>query len=428
MKMRYILFLIVVPVILVQSQSQSKLLKDFTAKSLIPASVADGKLTIKNKEWPVEIESDNGVVNKIKLMRAGVLEENYQPDVPAYSSYFYTPDNRICYLNDVFIYYKMVSGEPQIGYVLASNAEKLQSLDPAKLKSELMEYFSQVSVEQRGAKESFKGDLALNKEKEKLANSIKGKNIKSLEIQWLTPASQTGMQSKIQFGIKAVDDKGTVFSTDNLGGKTPWEDFIITSKGAVPGDEYLTVETDAALIPNDIVSVQVKSKHHQALVTSSTIKLSYSTPVKLAFTGKHGCPPLVSGTGTSGGYAADAELNICNSKDNEFVLIEVKVSGNATQRVKLKKGVAFYFDISGGGGCSGRGEKSQNGGKGGNGGDGGNLTINKDPKLQGEVLNLYNYGGKGGKGGSGKPYDGPAGNNGRDGKQTINIKPIQLNF
>jgi hypothetical protein len=410
------------------SQNQNVLLKDFKSVSLTPATVVSGKVEIKTKQWPVTIELQGENVTKIVLMRAGILEEIYQPDVPSYPSYFFTSDNRLCFLKGIFIYYRMKSGDPDISYLLSDDVEKLKTADANKIKQELIDYFAQIKVEQAGAKENLKEELSANKEKEKLENSIKGKNIRSIEIVWLTKDSETGMQSKIQFGIKATEASGKIFSTDNLGGKTSWEDFEIISKGAVSGDEYLTVETDATKIPNDMVNLTVKSKHHPGLSANSSIKVSYVTPVKLSYAGKHGCPPLVSGTGTRGGRAPDAELSVCNSKDNQFVLIEVKIGGVVLHKVKLKKDVGFYLDVTGGGGCSGRSQKSSNGEKGGDGGDGGNIIVNKSPGLSGDNLNLYNSGGKGGVGGKGKPFDGPTGNNGKSGATSNFTKAIQLNY
>ncbi len=411
-----------------KSQNQNVLLKDFKSNSLTPATVVSGKVEIKNKQWPISLEFQGAIISKIVLMRAGILEEIYQPDVPSYPSYFYTSENRLCFLKGMFIYYKMNSGVPDISYLLSDDAEKLKTADANKIKQDLIDYFAQIKTEQIGAKENLKEEISANKEKEKLENSIKGKSIKKIEIVWLTKETETGMQSKIQFGLKATDANGKIFSTDNIGGKTSWEDFDISSKGAVPGDEYLTVETDAAKISNDIVSLTVKSKFHPGVTANSSIRLSYATPVKLIYTGKHGCPPLTSGTGTRGGAAADAELNVCNSKDNQFVFIEVKIGGSILHRVKLKKDIGFYLDISGGGGCSGRSHNSSNGEKGGDGGDGGNITVNKSSGLTGENLNLYNSGGKGGKGGSGKPFDGPTGNSGKSGITNYNTKSIQLNY
>lgn len=411
------------------TQSQSELLKAFTADKLIPASNNAGKLEVKTKEWPIRIERNGNNISKIILMRAGILEEVYEPDVPGYSSYFYSATTRICYLNGVFIYYKMSANRVEISYVLGTSANELQNQKLDKLSVAATDYWAAVRNQQADAKNNLKEDLAAQKEKEKLANSIKGKNIQKLEIVWLSNASETGMQSKIRFGVKATDNTRNVFSTDNLGGKTAWEDFEITCKGAVPGDEYLTVDTDGSKIPNDQVELSVKSRHHPNLIAKSSIRLAYKTPVRLSYPGANGCPPLVAGTGTSGGAAPSATLNVCNSPDGNYVLIEVKINGQTLHRVKLAPGVPFYLDITGGPGCSGRSTSNDyQGGKGGNGGNGGSVTINKSGSLRGDNITVYTEGGRGGNGGKGSGISGPAGSNGRSGTKSVSTSSINLNF
>lgn len=427
MKKTVILIWLMVAALDLFSQSQSQLLKGFSAKELWPAGVAGGKVEVKNKVWPITIEWSGNDISKIVLLRAGVLEEIHAPNIPGYPSYFYNGANRICFIDGVFVYYTTQSNEILISYVLSPDKDKLSSVDPSALRQKLSEYFLQVSSQQNTAREEYKSDINAEKEKEKLAHSLKGKSIKSMEIVWLTNESQTGMQSQISFGVKAIDANGKVFSTDNIGGKTPWDDFEITCTGAVPGDGKLTVDTDASKIPGDKATVRVKSKHHASLVASSSINIAFNTPVKLSYAGKHGCPPLTSGTGTGGGRGSDAMLNVCNSADGMYVLIEVYINGVSVHKVKLQKGVALYLDISGGPGCSGRSEKGKQGGKGGSGGAGGSLIINKDPSTTGDNIIYYTNGGRGGKGGDGV-ISGDSGRNGDDGSVIVNSKSIKLNF
>lgn len=428
-KFYYIIFYILC-FVKVHSQSQSELLKNFSAKSLFPASVTNNtQKEIKAKEWPINIEVSGSSVTKITLLRAAVLEEIFQPDVPKQSSYFFNTETRVCFYNGIFHYYKVSSGGILLLYILADSKEKLQNYDVSKAENSLVDYFEQLRTQQKGAKETLVADIEATKEKERLENSLKGKNIKSMEVVWLTKDSETGLQSKIQFGVKATDANGKVFSTDNLGGKTAWDDFVITSIGAVPGDEYLTVETDASKIINNKVSVTVKNKHQSSISTSSSIKMSYVTPVKLDYWGKSGCPPLTSGTGTRGYPGSDVSINVCNSADNEYVLAEVNVSStSAIHKIKVKKGVLLQIDVTGGPGCSGHSVNSGQGGKGGDGNRGGDVTVNKSASLSGDNIVIYNKGGKGGKGGKGKPYEGPSGSNGTDGTINYNTKTIQLNF
>jgi hypothetical protein len=121
--------LLVIFIATLVSQNQNDKLSSFNAASLIPASVTNNKLEVKTKVWPITLERQGNSVSKIILLRAGVLEEIYQPDVPSFPSYFYTSDNRLCFINDVFVYYKMNSGTPSISYVLADNVDKLNNCD-----------------------------------------------------------------------------------------------------------------------------------------------------------------------------------------------------------------------------------------------------------------------------------------------------------
>ena len=411
-------------------QSQSELLKDFNSKTLVPASVIKNQTKeIKVKEWLISIETTNSNISKLTLWRAGVLEEIYEPDIPLMPAYFYNNQARICYIDGIFHYYRQGQNTISILYILADSKEKLEAYDVTKAEKNVLEYLQKMSVLQRGAKQEFVGNLEAEKEAEKLANSLKGKTIKSLEIVWLTKEAETGLQSKIQFGVKAMTADGNVFSTDNLGGKTPWDDFIITSIGAVPGQEYLTVETDVTKIPNDKVTLTVKNKYTPAISTSSSIKISYATPVTLSFPGAEGCPPLRSGTGTSGGRAQNIQLKVCNSADNQFVLIEVQPEIGPTYKLKLQRGVQLTIGANGGYGCSGNSSSTNAaGGKGGNGGDGGIVTLLKSANLSGDNIVIYNAAGKGGKGGKGTAYDGPSGNNGKDGIIKNIISAVQLNY
>jgi hypothetical protein len=412
------------------AQSQSELLKDFSSKTLVPATVIkNSSKEIKTKEWLISIETTNSNISKITLWRAGVLEEIYEPDIPSMPSYFYNNQARICYLNGVFHYYRPGQNSISVLYLLADNKEKLEVYDVTKTEKNILEYLEKMRVQQRGAKEAFVSDLEDKKEEERLANSLKGKNIKSLEIVWLTKDTETGMQSKIQFGVKALATDGKIFSTDNLGGTTPWDDFTITSVGAIPGQEYLTVETDVTKILNDRVSVTVKNKFSPTITASSSIKISYATPVNLLFTGRQGCPPLISGTGTSGGRAQTLQLTVSNSYDNQYVLIEIVPEVGSIHKLKLQKGVRLAIDATGGNGCSGQSSSnSSSGGRGGNGGNGGIITIIKSANLLGDNIAIFNTGGRSGKGGKGVSYEGAKGNNGGDGVTEIIISAIQLNY
>jgi hypothetical protein len=252
-------------------------------------------------------------------------------------------------------------------------------------------------------------------EKEKLENSIKGKDIKKIEIVWISPESECGMQSKIKYGIKATAADGKVFSTPNLGGKTPFEDYDLTCIGAQPGDEALQVESDASKIKNNQITLTAKSKYH-ALSTTSSIKLSYNTPVSLAYRGEPGCgTAMYSVSGRSGGRGKNLVINATANASGDLILVEVVDAMNSTvlARIKVRPGVTVTIDISGG-----------------NGGHAGDVIINRDPSAMGLSLNIIANGGNGGKGGKGAHIglNGSDGSSGDDGSKTENISSVQLNF
>ncbi|MCB0457700.1 MAG: hypothetical protein KDC91_08155 [Flavobacteriaceae bacterium] len=412
------------------AQSQSQLLNGFTATSLIPASVVGNRtMEIKTKEWPITLERQAGVVSKILLKRAGVLDEVYEPDILNKSAYFFNTKNRVCYFDGIFHYYQPGQNSINILYLLADSKQKLEQYDVAKAESKLKSYFEEMRIQQKEAKADLVANLEEAKEQERIANSLQGKNIKALEIVWLTNESQTGMQSKIQYGVKAIDAQGNTFSTDNLGGKTAWDDFTITSIGAIPAPEYLTVDTDASKIKGDKVTLTIKNKYNTAITTTAAIKMSYATPIQLSYPGANGCPPLTAGTGTRGGNATSMEVKMCNSTDGAYVLMQVTQGGTVLHRLKLKKGVGVTLNVTGGPGCSGRSTSNEaTGGRGGNGGDGGNVTIFKSSTLSGDALTIYNNGGSGGRGGKGTLYTGQDGSKGRDGVTKYNTTAVSLNF
>jgi hypothetical protein len=430
MKHFIIFSLFVLSTLHINAQNQTKLLQQLTANSLIPASVVQNKTKdIKTKGWPITIETQNGQVSKIILKRAGVIDEFYEPDIPKNPAYFYNNKNRIVFFDGILHYYQPGQNSINILYLLSDSKQKLEAYDVTKAEGKLKAYFEQMRIQQKDAKEDLVANLEKAKEEERIANSLQGKNIKSLEIVWLTKDSETGMQSKIQYGVKAIDAGGTVFTTDNLGGKTSWDDFVISSVGAIPANEFLTVDTDASKIKGDKVTLTVKSKYHPAVTVSTSIKMSYATSVRLAYTGANGCPPLTGGTGTRGGNAPHLDIKACNSLDNQFVLVEVANGGTVLHRIKVKKGVPIYIDVTGGPGCSGKStSRETSGGRGGNGGDGGNVTISKNANLTGDAITIYNSGGKGGRGGEGISLHGPDGTKGRDGITKYNITSVNLNF
>lgn len=434
--MKFILVLtclIVESILLTQAQNQSVLLKDFNATEVSVLKLEynwEGnsgyaiKTTLVEKKWPLTIHRDaNGMIDKIIVMRSGILEEVFLPDIKGHPIYFTDNKNRIGYFQGFFIYYSKFENvstvQTGVTYMFSTDREKLSALKQNDIKK-LVDDYRIYLEEERRVQAGAKTELIANKEKEleaeKLKNSIKGKNITRLEVVWQTKESETGLDSKIFYGIKAYDANGTVYSTSNLGGKMPWDDFEITSKGADPGLEYLMVPANCENLVNDYVSIQVKSVHHSNLTTSNKIKLAYATNINLNYSG-NGTIPGGSDRACSGKSGKDLYVWTTTSADGTLNLVHVKdAAGNILHKLKVKPGAQINIYTRGNNGCEGSSSKVP-----GHGGDGGNVTIYKSPGMDVSFIHLFTNGGRAGKG-SGFARDG------KDGDIIEKQQQVNLNF
>lgn len=384
------------------------------------------------KPWPVKFTKEGDRVTEVMVNRAGVIEEKFTPDVPGFPAYFVFNGTRLTMYDNVMYYYNWKNAAPEVKYMLAHHADHIKKKTIEEHEAALAKYLAEAFANQTNARGDMVAEQKAKQEKEKLENSIKGKDIKKIEIVWISPESECGMQSKIKYGIKATAADGKVFSTPNLGGKTPFEDYDLTCIGALPGDEALQVESDASKIKNNQITFTAKSKYHSLSATSS-IKLSYNTPVSLAYRGEPGCgTAMYSVSGRSGGRGKNLIINATANANGDLILVEVAdaMSGAVLARLKVRPGVTVTIDISGGSGCSGSSSSTSNGGNGGNGGHAGDVIINRDPSAMGLSLNIIAHGGNGGKGGKGAHVglNGSDGSSGDDGSKTENISNVQLNF
>jgi hypothetical protein len=406
------------------SQSQSELLEKFTNANLSVVKVTyswSNGWKIKSekiaKAWPLSIERDaNRNITKLILLRSGIVEEVFTPDILNYSIYFSNGVDRMCYLDGVFYYYTSKESE-NIKYLLSEDASNLEAessalTDPTLLAS----YQKEAKKLQSGTKEKLIASIEKDKEAEALKNSIKNKKIKRLEVIWLTNENATGLDSKIEYGIKAFDEHGHEYSTNTLGGKMPWDDFDIKCKGAEPGDEFLMVPTTCREIIGNKVTLTIKSKYNPALTVSSSIKMSYATPVTVKYTGKD-CAISSSGRSASGRGGVNLTLYVTESDDKTVHLVEIKDgTGASLHKIKVQKGVNIIVHNYGGNGCSASSGKSP-----GNGGDGGNITIVKSSGVSSTFIQHNNSGGKVGGGCCN-------GKNGMNGSFKETIQTVNLNF
>ncbi|MDX2173567.1 MAG: hypothetical protein SFY56_10620 [Bacteroidota bacterium] len=413
-------------------QSQSELLSGYVNGSLNVLKVSydwqsrggySSKTEKVTKQWPLSIERDaNKNIAKITIMRAGIIEEVFTPDIQSYSTYFTNGVDRLTYINGNFFYYQTKQStydiSDQIKYVLYQDEKSLSQL-PEKYSDwiGLMNYFDEAKKGQSTAKQNLKADIEKQKEAEALKNSIKGKKIVKLDIDWLTKESETGLESKINYGIVATDDKGNEFKTNTLGGKMPWEDFDIACKGAEPGDEFLMVPNTIRNVENNLVKLTIKSKHHPNLMTTENIKLSYATPVKVRYVGYDCSSGSSSSQAASGNRGVSLTIYVTESTDKMLNLLEVKDgTGASLQKIKVQKGVNVIVHNYGGNGCSGSSKKSP-----GNGGDGGNVKIIKSPGVSSDFIQINNSGGKSGSGCCGAK-------SGLQGNIEENTQTVNLNF
>lgn len=391
----------------------------------------DKFVEVATKKWPVKFQLEGDRCNEIIILRAGVVEEKYSVDVPGYPAYYSNGSTRITFIENTLYYYKWVNSEPQISYFLSLNADdvKIKDLDAAHAK--LSEYLKNTFSGQSGARSNMVAEKNAQVEKEKLAHSIKDKDIKKLEFVWITPSSEIGLQTKVKYGIVATDGKGNQYKTPSLGGKTPYEDYELIVIGAQPGDEFLAVENTCALITGDKITVTAKSKFNPSQQVSSSIPISYSTPVNIAYRGEPGCgTAMYARSGSSGGSGKNLDVYV--TEKSGLVLMEIKSSydGKTLHQIKVQPGVPVTIDVCGGNGCSGSSSSTSTGGNGGNGGNGGTVNVYKTNDSIGSSLTILNRGGNGGNGGKGASayQKGTDGSSGNDGSINEYIKTFNLNF
>ncbi len=271
---------------LLAQQSQNELLKDFSATSLNVFKATDSKFEKVKKPWPIKLEKNGDAISKLIINRAGVIEEPYEPDLASYPAYFKDKKYRVVFVDGNFYYITWSRSKATIKYILTEKGSVEK--DHEKHTDKIESYITKTVAAQSGDRK----ELAANKEKaaaaEKLANSLKGKNVKSIAIKWLETPSPLGHFTKIPYGIEAKLADGTYLKTENLGGKTAWDDFKITVKGADFGEEQVTVSKDASKIANDKVIVTVQSVHIPSLKATADMAIPFTAPIDLGYSGKTG--------------------------------------------------------------------------------------------------------------------------------------------
>ena len=272
-------------------QSQNELLKNFTATSVNVFKVEKNKkgnpvFEKSAKPWPITLEKSGESISKLIINRAGVIEEPYEPDLKEYPAYFKDTKHRVVFIDDNFYYIQWSSGKATIKYVLTDKSDIDKNYDAHIVKIE--NYINKTVAAQSGDRAQLSAKKAEQEAAEKLANSLKGKSVKSIAVKWIGNTTETGHLVKVSYGIEATLADGKLLKTSNLGGKMPWDDFKITVQGAEFGEEMITITDDAAQIPSDNVVMTVQSKHLANISTVAKLPVYYNTGLQLNYFGAEG--------------------------------------------------------------------------------------------------------------------------------------------
>ncbi|WP_338761598.1 hypothetical protein WAF17_15815 [Bernardetia sp. ABR2-2B] len=408
-------------------QSQNELLKNFTATSLNIFKLTEPKyhkykFEKVSKPWPISLEKNGNSISKLVINRAGIIEEPYAPDLKEYPAYFKDKKHRVVFIDDNFYYIKWSGGKATIKYILTE--KESVDKDHAGHISKIENYIRKTVAAQSEDRAELVEKQAEIDAAEALANSLKGKKVKNIAVKWISDKDETGHLVKMNYGIQATLADGTVLKTKNLGGKMPWDDFKITVKGGLFGEETLTIAENANVIPNDNVVVSAQSKYQSNIKTSAKLPVHYNTGLHVNYFGERGgVVHLTVSAGYRGKNGKDIIMSVkatTTGNGEKVNQIEIKdaSSGQVLRKLKMSPNAPLTLNLQGGSGSYGRDNT-----RGGNGGDGGDVTIIKDPSVRTFTYTINNQGGNGGKHENHSPYDGKRGSKG-----SINVRTSAVSF
>ncbi|WP_375562109.1 hypothetical protein ACE193_06050 [Bernardetia sp. OM2101] len=425
------LFLCIYPVLLSNTvfaqQSQNELLKNFTATSLNVFKLTEPKyhkyvFEKASKPWPITIEKNGDAISKVVINRAGIIEEPYEPDLAEHPAYFKDIKHRVVFIDDNFYYIKWSGGKATIKYILTENESV--GKDHAEHISKIENYIQKTVAAQSEDRAEIAAEQAEKDAAEALANSLKGKSVKSITVKWISDKNETGHLVKVNYGIEATLADGKILKTKNLGGKMPWDDFKITVNGGLFGEETITIAENADVIPSDNLVVNVQSKHQSTIKTMAKLPVHYNTGLHVNYFGERGgVVHLTVSAGYRGKNGKDVIVSVkatTTGNGEKVNQIEIKdaSSGQVLRKLKMSPNAPLTLNLQGGSGSYGRDST-----RGGNGGDGGDVTIIKDSSVTTFNYTINNQGGNGGKHENHSPYDGNRGSKG-----SVNVRTSTVSF
>lgn len=376
--------------------SQNVMLKEFKTGNYQVFKVKAGKITAIKKTWPVNItRNTSNQVSKITINRAGILLEGFVPDLAAYPAYFAYESYRVTFKDGFLFYYAWYNDQATIKYILSANKKPDNLL---ALKENLEKYILVAFKNQKNARTQLAKTQTRQAARNRVTHSLKGKAIASIKIKWVNIPDELGHSSQIMYGLEATTHDGKSYKTNNIGGKTPWEDFKVTVVGGDFGEEKISIAKDCKAIFNDRLLVKVTSKYHPHIQTSKSLNVKYNASVYLQYNGEDGG---MNGIYVSPGFRGHAGqsliIKVKQTKHRQtgrpLNQVEVRRSnGQLLHRLKLAYDATLVVNTRGGAGSFGRSSTSP-----GQGGNGGNILLVKDPSVRKFTTTFQNQGGRGGK-------------------------------
>jgi hypothetical protein len=431
-------------------KNQNEILTDFSSSKysvykVEKVSYKKYKMVKVKKQWPIEISKTGTEVTNVLVKRAGILDEDFKPDVPGHPAYFSFKAYRLTFLDGLGIYYTWNGKEEAtVKYVFSKSGGLSKKYDD--LNKEVAIYAKSVFKNQTNARADVKEQKGALAEAERKKNSLQNRQVSKIEIKLLnTPQKVAHFSEAIKYGVVATLKDGSKLSTENLGGKMPWSDFTLKNKGCSSTIDEVRVDEDAKSLKSDRITIQAISKYHLTLKAIKHINTTNNLSIQVnqqGFWGHERHKYVTVFQGRNGQHAGRGDNLTIKVKTVAHKQTGVKLNKidiyNTTKnkhiaRYKLTTGTKLIINNQGGGGMNGYEgrDSSPNGGNGGSGGAGGNILLIKDPSVKKLNITLNNQGGNGGKGGAPKySYSsrGRSGSRGDNGNVTKQVKAVNLNF
>ncbi len=435
------------------AQNQNKLFADFGAGSYSTYKMESSygynnekkyKFEKVSKQWPVALQQGagkdfegNAVIETVTISRQGVIKENFVPDIPENPVYFGYKDFRITAIGNKIYQYEWSNDNATIIYILSKGDVSGYETERSTLENHVRSAFKN----QLAARGKLNEVKAANAQKDAAENTLKGKTVKSIEIEMVEIPKEMGLRSTVKFGIKTTTTDGKTYSTPNIGGKTPWSDFEIKTTDGIFVEEAIEVHEDASKVSNDELKFTVSSKYTSAVSAQKIIPLTYDfASYTIKHIGRYGnqwrreVGGVQMASRGEDGKSLELKIQKAITKNSNLAIYKIEVidtkTGKVINRLKLSQNTLIHVRVNGGEGDKGNDRKDRKADDGMDGGNGGDVIISKSADAGNVNINVVSTGGKAGKGGIGPGplSNGNPGRDGRDGKVTNKILSGNLNW